>query len=255
MPEEGSIFGTGYFGIILRNLTHDAWVVIGICVVMMPITWLIFAAKAVYVSRSVGANRRFRRAFREALLRAGPRGIAAVEGLSDPVAHRRHRRSTLYRLWRTGLEELEARGGVHRAGHLPAASLASIRAAVDREIADEGQRLMGGIVMLTIAISGGPFIGLLGTVVGVMITFAAVAAAGDVNVNAIAPGIAAALAATVAGLAVAIPALFAYNYLLTRIRDLNVDMRIFADELVTRIGEGGSGEAPAARAPVLKAAE
>jgi biopolymer transport protein ExbB len=62
------------------------------------------------------------------------------------------------------------------------------------------------MVMLTIAISGGPFLGLLGTVVGVMITFAAIAASGDVNVNAIAPGIAAALAATVAGLAVAIPA-------------------------------------------------
>jgi len=61
------------------------------------------------------------------------------------------------------------------------------------------------MVMLTIAISGGPFLGLLGTVIGVMITFAAIAAAGDVNVNAIAPGIAAALAATVAGLAVAIP--------------------------------------------------
>ena len=53
------------------------------------------------------------------------------------------------------------------------------------------------MVLLTIAISGGPFLGLLGTVVGVMITFAAIAASGDVNVNAIAPGIAAALVATV----------------------------------------------------------
>ena len=70
------------------------------------------------------------------------------------------------------------------------------------------------MVLLTIAISGGPFLGLLGTVVGVMITFAAIAAAGDVNINAIAPGISAALLATVAGLAVAIPALFGYNYLI-----------------------------------------
>ena len=46
-----------------------------------------------------------------------------------------------------------------------------------------------------------------------MITFASIAAAGDVNVNAIAPGIAAALLATVAGLSVAIPSLFGYNYL------------------------------------------
>jgi biopolymer transport protein ExbB len=257
VPEEGSIFGTGHFGIIARNLTHDAWVVIGICAFMMPVTWWIFGAKAIYISGSVAANRRFRRAYREALARAGARGIEGVEGLGDAAAARRHRRSPLFTLWRTGVEELDTRGGVQRAGHLSSASLAAIRAAVDREISAEGQKLMGGIVMLTIAIAGGPFIGLLGTVIGVMITFAAVAAAGDVNVNAIAPGIAAALAATVAGLAVAIPALFGYNYLLVRIRDLNADMRVFADELVTRIGEGGTGGAPAAQRqpPALKAAE
>jgi biopolymer transport protein ExbB len=93
------------------------------------------------------------------------------------------------------------------------------------------------MVLLTIAISGGPFLGLLGTVVGVMITFAAVAQAGDVNVNAIAPGIAAALAATVAGLAVAIPALFGYNYLLTRIKSASNDMHVFIDEFVTKLAE------------------
>ena len=74
-------------------------------------------------------------------------------------------------------------------------------------------------------------------VVGVMITFAAIAAAGDVNVNAIAPGIAAALLATVAGLAVAIPALFGYNYLASRIKNISADMQIFVDEFVTRVAE------------------
>ena len=93
------------------------------------------------------------------------------------------------------------------------------------------------MVLLTIAISGGPFLGLLGTVVGVMITFAAIAATGDVNINAIAPGIAAALVATVAGLAVAIPALFGYNYLITRIKDLTAEMQVFIDEFVTKLAE------------------
>jgi len=93
------------------------------------------------------------------------------------------------------------------------------------------------MVMLTIAISGGPFLGLLGTVVGVMITFAAIAQAGDVNVNSIAPGIAAALVATVAGLAVAIPALFGYNYLISRIKDATSDMQVFVDEFVTKMAE------------------
>jgi biopolymer transport protein ExbB len=71
-----------------------------------------------------------------------------------------------------------------------------------------------------------------------MITFAAIAAAGDVNINAIAPGISAALLATVAGLGVAIPALFGYNYFTIRIRDAYVDMQVFIDELITRVGEG-----------------
>jgi biopolymer transport protein ExbB len=70
-----------------------------------------------------------------------------------------------------------------------------------------------------------------------MITFAAIAAAGDVNVNAIAPGIAAALLATVAGLAVAIPALFGYNYIISRVKDAKDDMVIFIDEFVTKTAE------------------
>ena len=93
------------------------------------------------------------------------------------------------------------------------------------------------MVLLTLAIAGGPFLGLLGTVVGVMITFAAIAATGDVNVNAIAPGIAAALAATVAGLAVAIPALFGYNWLASQIKEVVADNRVFIDEFVTKLAE------------------
>ena len=123
---------------------------------------------------------------------------------------------------------------------VPAASLSAIRATVEATMIREIQRLNSQMVVLTISIAGGPFLGLLGTVVGVMITFAAIAAAGDVNVNAIAPGIAAALVATVAGLAVAIPALFAYNYLIGRIQALTADMQVFVDELTTRIAENHS---------------
>ena len=58
-----------------------------------------------------------------------------------------------------------------------------------------------------------------------------------VNVNAIAPGIAAALLATVAGLGVAIPSLFGYNYLASRIKNISSDMQIFVDEFITRVAE------------------
>jgi biopolymer transport protein ExbB len=150
--------------------------------------------------------------------------------------------STLYRLYHHGVQEMTARTGGAAAGKrgtlvLTPQSMASIRAAMDATSVRMTQKLSAQMVLLTIAISGGPFLGLLGTVVGVMITFAAIAASGDVNVNSIAPGIAAALAATVAGLAVAIPALFGYNWLNTRIKEINADMRVFIDEFVTRAAE------------------
>jgi biopolymer transport protein ExbB len=116
-------------------------------------------------------------------------------------------------------------------------AIAAIRATMDATQVRLTQKLQSQMVLLTIAIAGGPFLGLLGTVVGVMITFAAIAASGDVNVNSIAPGIAAALAATVAGLAVAIPSLFGYNWLNTRIKSITADMRVFVDEFVTRVAE------------------
>lgn len=157
------------------------------------------------------------------------------------AARSRFPHSPLYRLFQAGVDELQTRFDAYRAKGLEPTltpqSLGAIRATTDARLVREIQRLNNQMVVLTISIAGGPFLGLLGTVVGVMITFAAIAAAGDVNVNAIAPGIAAALVATVAGLAVAIPALFAYNYLTGRIQDHISDMQVFVDELSARFAE------------------
>jgi len=154
--------------------------------------------------------------------------------------------SPLYRIYHVGVTELKHRfpavvDGEQRLPVISARSFNAVRASLDAQLIREGNRLNKGMVLLTIAISGGPFLGLLGTVVGVMITFAAIAAAGDVNVNAIAPGIAAALVATVAGLGVAIPSLFGYNYLTTRIKTVSSDMHVFVDEFVTKMAEAYGG--------------
>ena len=127
--------------------------------------------------------------------------------------------------------------GAARAESLSPQALDAIRATIDATNVRETQKLNSQMVLLTLAIAGGPFLGLLGTVVGVMITFAVIAATGDVNVNSIAPGIAAALAATVAGLAVAIPALFGYNWLASQIKEVVADNRVFIDEFVTKLAE------------------
>jgi len=113
----------------------------------------------------------------------------------------------------------------------------AVKATMDAVLIRELQKLNSQMVLLTIAISGGPFLGLLGTVIGVMITFAAIAVSGEVNVNAIAPGIAGALTATVAGLIVAIPCLFGYNYLGGRIKEITADMHVFVDEFVAKLTE------------------
>jgi biopolymer transport protein ExbB len=217
-----------YFGILFKSLTPDAWAIIGILGVMFLIALAVMISKSLYVSRTANANRRFLRLFRET------DDVLTIEG--EKTAGQ-FGDSSLYRLYRAGLKELIRREVGQSERRLSGPSLNAVKAAIDADSVREGYMLNSQMVLLTIAISGGPFLGLLGTVVGVMITFASIAAAGDVNVNAIAPGIAAALLATVAGLSVAIPALFGYNYLASRIKTIASDMQIFIDEFVTRVAE------------------
>ena len=235
-PEQTSNFGSGYIGIILKSVTLDAWVIIGILIFMMLVSWLVMVAKATYVGRVAGANKRFLVLLREINRKSNV--------LLPPVPKDRARGMTsscLYRVYETGVREVEDRlatGRVLPDGNIAPQSLAAIRSSMDGQMVREIAKLNNLMVFLTIAISGGPFVGLLGTVVGVMITFAAIAAAGDVNVNSIAPGISAALLATATGMFVAIPALFGYNYFQTRIKTVVSEMSVFVDEVVTRIAEG-----------------
>jgi biopolymer transport protein ExbB len=247
---------TSYFVTIAKNLTIDGWVVIGICMAMLAIALIIMVVKAFFLSRVERANARFLKEFRR--LSGDPTALDKSadeedEDFDDELddapsmaslanAHNKYGASTLYRLYHHGVRELNKRVaaksvGARRADVLSAQSIAAIRAAMDGTMTRLQQSLSSQMVLLTIAISGGPFLGLLGTVIGVMITFAAIALSGDVNVNAIAPGTAAALAATVAGLSVAIPALFGYNWLNTRIKSIAADNRVFVDEFVTRLAE------------------
>jgi biopolymer transport protein ExbB/TolQ len=87
------------------------------------------------------------------------------------------------------------------------------------------------MILLATAVSGAPFLGLLGTVWGVMDTFSGVAMAGSANLQAMAPGVSGALITTVTGLLVAIPAMFGYNFLVTSIRSLIVQNDNFAAEV------------------------
>lgn len=219
---------------IVQNTPFDAWVVIFILMIMFGIAAWVMLAKATYLGEADKANRAFMKQFRR-LDDLVP--FAQVQGL-EAKERSLIEKAPLKALYDVGMEELELRKGMQlKKKGLTAETIEAMRASVDAEQVHQNEKLDKWMVLLTIAISGGPFIGLLGTVLGVMLVFGEVAAAGDVNINAIAPGIAAALLATVAGLGVAIPALFGYNYLNSRVVTIANEMRVFVDRLITRLAE------------------
>jgi biopolymer transport protein ExbB len=243
--ERHSWFSGGFLGVILGSLTVDGWLVIGILVVMSAISWIVMVQKARYLRAVAAGNKAFLKEWNHiaadlGFLDVDSKTVSTLGGRIRGDNQKAVRQASVYRIFKCGAEEIRHRLAADTSGNakvLSARSIQAIRASLDGAQVREGQKLNRRMVLLTIAISGGPFLGLLGTVVGVMITFAAIAAQGDVNVNAIAPGIAAALAATVAGLAVAIPALFGYNYLLSQVKDASSDMQVFIDEFVTKMAE------------------
>jgi len=233
--EKQSGAGFGIIGIIFKNVDHISWVVIGITALLGVLSWWVMTTKTSYAARAEKADDRFLDSFRShienplALAQNKP-GQAREPGLEN---------SPIYRLYCAGADEILLR--VQRGEHeLSGEAQNVVRALMDAKFVRENQKLSSNLVWLTLAISGAPFLGLLGTVVGVMFTFAAIAAAGDVNINAIAPGISAALLATVTGMFVAIPALFGYNYILLRNKDITANMQVFVDEFITRVAEAFS---------------
>lgn len=249
----GSEGGTSYFGTILHSVTLDGWVVIGILMIMAAISWLVMALKAIVINKVEKGNRTFLEDYKQ--LSVDDTGNLDANDTDEDAdisdspllsaligKHDHFQDSPLYHIYHTGVQEIKRRFGTAEVGqqNLTPQAIGAIKASLDATLVRENQKLNSQMVLLTIAISGGPFLGLLGTVVGVMITFAAIAATGDVNVSAIAPGIAAALVATVAGLGVAIPALFGYNYIGSKIKNVTADMHVFSDEFVSRITEAYS---------------
>lgn len=236
----------------IKNVTTDGWVIIGILGVMFVVSWMVMIVKAIVLNRVHSENKKFQEAYSQ--LTAQEIGNLNKEDdeddqdfdesplLSFTTKHGAFKGSTIYRIYHVGVEEMNRRlKKVENASTseqlLTAQAMNAVKATMDATLIRELQKLNSQMVLLTIAISGGPFLGLLGTVIGVMITFAAIAVSGEVNVNAIAPGIAGALTATVAGLMVAIPCLFGYNYLGGRIKEITADMHVFVDEFVAKLTE------------------
>ncbi len=147
----------------------------------------------------------------------------------------------LYEVYQTGCSQLDARlrgpGGERSRQSVSLKNMEHVKRAIENVVAQESLKLESGLILLAIAVSGAPFLGLLGTVWGVMSAFAGIAQApqGAASLAAMAPGVAAALITTVAGLLVAIPSMFGYNWLVHHLRAFTVGLDNFAQELVSKM--------------------
>lgn len=242
---EEALHHLSLFGEISKSLTFDGWVVIFLCAVLALIGLVVGVTKLMYLNKIRKASQAFLEKWEDlsadlgALDHGDEESIKSMAGRASPKVQQVMKPSPLYHLYQLGSEEIQQR--VHSAKGefkgLSGRSITAIKATLDGGLTREVQRLNSLLVFLTIGIAGGPYLGLFGTVLGVMITFAVIAQSGEVDINSIAPGIAGALLATVAGLAVAIPALFGYSYLASKIKDAVADMQVFIDEFIAKVAE------------------
>ena len=122
--------------------------------------------------------------------------------------------------------------------------LGYLRATTSRQLDTELMRLEERLGLLSTVVSTAPFLGLLGTVWGVMMAFTGMAIQGKADLGAIAPGISGALLTTVVGLLVAIPAVVGYNLLVHQVKLLSVTMDNFTEEWLSVLARLGTGAPP-----------
>ena len=227
-----------YLATIFKNITLDGLVVILLLLVMSGLSWVVMISKGIFLFNTSRSNRTFLDQYHQARdpisLEASPGGFNG---------------SGLYRIYETGCQTLdvlrrppEDEDDACMPRIMPEKTMENLKAALEKGLVEEAKKLNAWLVVLTMSISGGPFLGLLGTVWGVMNTFAAMAEAGEANIMAIAPGVASALSTTVFGLIVAIPALFGYNYLVGKIRDITADSGIFVDQFALKVDSVYGGQ-------------
>ncbi len=133
----------------------------------------------------------------------------------------------------------------------PRARVEHAENAIQRAIARQTLRYESSMIFLASIVSGAPFIGLLGTVWGVMEAFAAVATQQTAGIQQLAPGVSGALLATIAGLVVAIPSVFGYNLLLGNTRAMVTELENYASSLADRLELETAGSTPAAATATL----
>jgi biopolymer transport protein TolQ len=211
---------------VWKQATPEAKVIIVVLIVLSVFAWSVMASKAMQMRRAKKMNHYFDTEFR---------GQPTVMSIYD----RRVQVDgcPLFTAYQEGCMELDTRlkSANGRRKHVSFKGMEHVKRTLERSVAQESLKLESGLILLAIAVSGAPFLGLLGTVWGVMSAFGHVAMAGRADLLTLAPGVAAALVTTVAGLLVAIPSMFGYNWLVHNLRVMTVQLDNFAQELVSKM--------------------
>lgn len=195
--------------------------------------WLIFAK-----SRQFRAVRRQGDEFLERMERAQRLEEAYKAILSLPD-------SPYGRVFRQGVNFFsELRPGALREGAPPSQGLSltqleALRLVLEKGESEERDELARGLVWLAVIGSVSPLMGLMGTVIGVMNAFLGITSSGSSNIMAVAPGVAEALVTTVAGLAVAIPAVIAYNHFVGKLNLVSGELEGFSSEFIGTLAREG----------------
>ena len=217
---------------IVKFFLQTGWVakvVLVILIIFSLASWSVILGKWKELGTARKTSDRFLKLFREA------------SRLNEVAASAtKYRASPLAAMFQAGYTELEAqirtvRRSAEGEGSLTLKSLDGVQRALQRAMGAELERLQRALPMLATTASATPFIGLFGTVWGIMNTFHAIGATGSTSITTVAPGIAEALVNTAAGLLAAIPAVVAYNHLLAKVRIMRRRMEDFELEFLNLV--------------------
>ncbi|WP_395739240.1 MotA/TolQ/ExbB proton channel family protein [Prosthecobacter sp.] len=217
----------------LEHGTLTCWIICGILGLLSITSWAVILSKHLLLSRVHKANLSFLREYRE-----------SNHALELYQQREPHEFSSFYHIYHAACREMswyllgEDEPGstfaarLQGAGRITPTQMGAVQIAMERSVAEASLRLEARMSWVSTALSGAPFLGLLGTVWGILDTFSTMTTAGNAaTISTLAPGITTALVTTVLGLLVAIPSMFGYNALVNRIRGMVVRLDNFASEL------------------------
>jgi biopolymer transport protein TolQ len=228
MPHE--LGGPGTMGVadLLLGTGPVVQVVLWTLVLFSVVSWGIIVYKLNQISHARRESERFISLFWES------KNLAAIHSGSVGLV-----RSPVAQVFRAGYQELlqltrakRQAVGAETSFSTDLGGVENVTRAMRRQANVETSRLEKGITFLATTGSTSPFIGLFGTVWGIMTAFIGLSAAHSSNIQAVAPGIAEALITTAIGLVAAIPAQMFYNYFIARVRDLAIEMENFTSEFL-----------------------